>query len=84
MKDTPFTELELIAWEHLIAAFNAFSKLEQTHPSHASDFTDGIHKCQSVLNSRVLQRDYPSIYAAYNMVLSIDGRQVWSPIKQKD
>lgn len=61
----PFLDLEQEAWYHLSAAFSAFIKLQATHPSHSSDFANGIHLCQNVLGSRVLQRDYPSMWATY-------------------
>ena len=62
----PFTETEQQAMDALILAFNKFAQLERTHPDHARDFTDGIHKCQSVLVHRVVQRDYPDTFPAHN------------------
>ena len=62
----PFLELEREAWLHLAAAYSAFVKLKSTHPSHQSEFADGIHACQAILGNRVLQRDYPYDFATYD------------------
>lgn len=62
---TPFSLNEQEAWDHLSAAHAAFVKLTQTHPSHAQKWVDGIHACQDVLGSRVIQRDHPTVFATY-------------------
>lgn len=46
-------------------AWNKFLRLEQTHPCHKHDFSDGIHKCQDVLIHRIVQRDYPADFPTY-------------------
>jgi hypothetical protein len=51
--------------DSLVIAFNLFSKLKETHPSHKSDFADGIHKCQDVIIHRIVQRDYPDEFPSY-------------------
>lgn len=50
----------------LVAAWTAFLKLEETHPSHNRDFSDGIHKCQDILIHRIVQRDYPETFPTYS------------------
>lgn len=62
----PFTKNEQEAWLALAKAWGHFVQLEQTHISHVKDFTDAIHKCQDILGHRVLQRQYPGSYAAYD------------------
>lgn len=49
----------------LVDAWQKYLKLEETHPSHNKDFSDGIHKCQDVLMHRIVQRDYPSDFPTY-------------------
>lgn len=61
----PFTENEKAAWDALGAACAAFFKLSMSHPSHMADFVNGMHACQGVLGNRLLQRDYPEIFATY-------------------
>lgn len=51
--------------DNLAEAWNMFLKLDQTHPSEQSDFSDGIRKCQQVLMNRILRRDYPKGYPTY-------------------
>ena len=60
-----FLTYEQEAFEALGKAMEAFSKLVSSHPSHTQDFVDGIHKCQSVLGQRVLQRDHPRVFASF-------------------
>lgn len=42
---------------------NLFVTLEKTHPSHKKDFSDGLHKCQDIINHRIVQRDYPDYFS---------------------
>ncbi len=51
--------------KYLAAAFNEFSKLKPSHPSHIQDFIDGIHKCQMVIGWRELQKLNPKKYPTY-------------------
>ncbi len=53
------TEPEGKVLDLLVDAFNEFCKLERQHPNEGTDFTDGIHKCQSVLALRIVRREYP-------------------------
>ncbi len=48
--------------EHLATAWNLYTKLKMTHPSHVKDFCDGIHKCQQIIMWRELQRMNPKKY----------------------
>lgn len=61
----PFLEDEKEIMDLLVEAYNKFVKLEQTHPTHNREFTDGIHKCQDILGHRILQRDYSEYYPTY-------------------
>jgi len=61
MKD-PCTEDERRIMSNLAEAFSFFLKLEQTHPSHMSEFVDGIHRCQNVIIHRVVRRDHPDFF----------------------
>jgi len=54
-----FKEDEQKIMDSLVDAWNGFVKLKRLHPSDGNDFMHGIHKCQCVLSSRVLVRDYP-------------------------
>jgi hypothetical protein len=53
------THRERIVSEHLVAAVNAFGKLERRHPTELAEFVDGIHRCQNQLAWRIVQRAYP-------------------------
>ena len=68
-EDTPIpTEMtpeEHSVWSHLGLAYEAFVKLNQTHPSHLKDFADGLHMCQSIVGQRILQRLVPEHFAKY-------------------
>lgn len=48
--------------DNLVAAWNAFVKLQVTHPMELGDFCDGIHRCQYVLMAREARRSRPDIY----------------------
>ena len=48
--------------DFLVASWNKFVKLDKQHPDDKRDFCDGIHKCQHILMSRVLRRNYPKGY----------------------
>lgn len=45
--------------DHIVAAWNEFTKLERYHPDELNDFADGVHKLESLLGLRILRRDYP-------------------------
>ena len=68
-KKNPFTEDERKIMDLLVDAHNLFFALPVTHPSHANDWTEGIHRCQDVLTHRVVQRDYPDQF------VTIPGRE---------
>ena len=61
----PYQKEEKEIMDSLVLAFNKFIKLEQTHPSHISDFVQGIHLCQSQIMNRILQRDYPEVFPTH-------------------
>ncbi len=63
--DSPYIETEEKIMEHLAEAYNLFIKLEQTHPSHNRDFSDGIHKAQDLILHRICQRDYPNYFPTH-------------------
>jgi hypothetical protein len=58
----PFTKEEKEVMDLLVKAHNKFAKIEQTHPSDMNEWVDGIHRCQSILQGRVVRRDYPDIF----------------------
>lgn len=62
MGDNPFTEEEQEIINAMVAAHNKFVTLIQTHPNDMEIWVDGIHKCESVLQSRILRRDYPEVF----------------------
>lgn len=51
----------------LVQAWNNFVKLEIQHPDDTRNFADGIHKCQFMLEKRILRRDYPEGYPINNI-----------------
>lgn len=60
-----FTPAELKAWSSLGEAAKYFNNLEPTHPSQYKDFEEAIHRAQSVLQQRLMQRTHPEIVATY-------------------
>lgn len=56
---------EQIVMDALVEAVNSFKKLDETHPSHHSEFMEGIHKCQNVLIHKIVQRDHPEQFPTY-------------------
>ena len=67
----PFTEEEQEVMNLLVEAHNKFVKIEAMHPDHIREWVDGIHKCQTVLKSRVVTRDYPEFF--YNSTIKKDA-----------
>jgi len=59
MKKKPYIGDEQRIIDYLTEAHNLFVRLEQTHPSHLTEWANGIHQCQDVLIHRIVQRDYP-------------------------
>ena len=53
------SEQERYVMDQLVLAWNAFIKLDQTHPNHIIDFGYGINKCQDVIINRIVQRSHP-------------------------
>lgn len=45
--------------DKILDAYNAFCKLDRQHPNEGRDFTDGIHKLQSIMALRIARRVYP-------------------------
>lgn len=64
---TPFTDEEQEVMDLIVQAYENYIQIEPMHPDHIREFVDGIHKCQTVLKSRVVTRDYPDIF--YNATL---------------
>jgi len=62
----PFTEEEKIIFDLLVQAHNKFVEMEQMHPDDMREWVDGIHKCQNVLISRVVTRDYPDVFVNHS------------------
>ena len=58
----PFTKEEKEVMDLLVEAHNKFAKIEQTHPSDINEWVEGIHRCQSILQGRVVRRDYPDVF----------------------
>lgn len=56
---------ELEISEHLVEAWNMFTKLEQTHPSDIEDFQKAIHILQNVLGMRAMRRLYPDFWISH-------------------
>jgi len=67
----PYRDQEQEVMNNLVNAWNNYYKLSYMHPSDNIDFCNGIHKCQDVINRRVLRRDYPKEYATYSKDFSI-------------
>lgn len=61
----PYEGKEKDIMKHLADAWCLMIELEQTHPMHKAEFCNGIHECQRVVMSRVLQRDYPDEFLTY-------------------
>lgn len=62
MSQGGLSEEELKISEHIVAAWNGFIKLKQTHPNDSMEFHQGIHILQKTLGMRVLRRDYPDFW----------------------
>lgn len=62
MSNGGLTEEELEISKHIVAAWNGFIKLRQSHPSDKMEFHRGIHLLQHTLGQRVLRRDYPDFW----------------------
>lgn len=58
----PFTKQEEEIMNLLVEAHNKFVEMEQMHPDGTREWVDGIHKCQNVLKTRVVTRDYPDTF----------------------
>ena len=59
MSKSPFIEKEKEIMGLLVEAHNKFIELKQTHPSDITEWVDGIHRCQHILQARIVRRDYP-------------------------
>ncbi len=55
----PYKGNEKEIMECLRRAFELIVKMDSTHPNHLEEFVQGIHKCQSVIIHRIIQRKYP-------------------------
>ena len=56
---TGLTDEETRVAGFLIDAWVEFGKLVSQHPDENRDFTDAIHRCQSILALRIVRRLYP-------------------------
>ena len=56
---------EQTVMDSIMAAYEAFLKLESEHPDELREFVDGIHRCQDVLGMRVLRRSVPTGWPTY-------------------
>jgi len=65
LNKVPYERLEQEIMDHLAAAWNLFTSLESTHPSHTKDFSDGVHRCQDIIIHRIVQRDYPNYFPTH-------------------
>jgi len=63
-KPIPKEEKEIM--DLLVQAHNKFIQLEPTHPSDISEWVDGIHRCQHVLQARIVRRDHPDVFFSLN------------------
>jgi len=61
MKELTSKEKEVI--DHLASAWNAFMKLEHTHPSEVPEMQRAIHSAQYLIGARVAARCNPEIWA---------------------
>ena len=52
------TDKELEIANHIVAAWNGFINLKQSHPNDKYEFHQAIHTLQKTLGMRVLRRDY--------------------------
>lgn len=62
MIDKEILESEDFISDCLIAAWNEFISLPQTHPSDIEDFNKGIHDLQKILGMKELRRLIPEKY----------------------
>lgn len=53
------TAQEGAVMDGLLAAVDAFGKLDRQHPDEERDFVDGVHRCQYLLALRVARRAFP-------------------------
>ena len=53
------TQDEQVVMDNIIETYNAFCKLDRQHPNEGIDFTDAVHKMQSILALRIARRTYP-------------------------
>jgi len=59
LTDYGLTQDEQVVMDNIIETYNAFCKLERQHPDEGRDFTDAVHKMQSILALRIARRSYP-------------------------
>ncbi len=58
-RDDGLTHDEGVVMDHLIAAVEAWYRLERQHPQEVSEFVEGIHRCQGLLATRIARLHYP-------------------------
>ncbi len=63
--DTGLTEGEQRVSDHLVGAFNEFSKLDRTHPSEMDEFVSALHRLQDLLAVRIVRRQFPKGWPTY-------------------
>ncbi|WP_339304371.1 hypothetical protein NST33_18015 [Paenibacillus sp. FSL L8-0435] len=62
MSNGGMTDKEFEIANHIVAAWNGFISLKQSHPNDKYEFHQGIHILQKTLGMRVLRRDYPDYW----------------------
>ena len=53
------TPNEQTVMDKILDTYNAFCKLDRQHPDEGREFTDSIHKLQSIMALRIARRVYP-------------------------
>ena len=54
-----YTEQEKKVMDLLVQAHNEFTKLEELHPSHPTEWTFHLHGMQRIVAQRILTRNMP-------------------------
>jgi len=59
----PFTSDELEVNEAILKVHSSFMALSRTHVSELPDWTNAIHRLQTIMAMRVMRRKYPNYYS---------------------
>ncbi len=60
--DNKLTEQEIKILDMLANAWNYYNKLEEYHPSDKQEFTEGIHRAQDIVMTRLAVRVHPELF----------------------